>query len=452
MTAPSDNRSPMAGGTQLAACPFCGGTPRLLRLVEAYPASGGHPAGEYDAWFNVTCDNCGIEQGDEYRSSAIAAWNRRALPTPPRGMSDSQIYAIADEHGMRYRTSDEEGMQFDKHAVLDFARAVLAASAPKEQAEGDRRAEVLASRDFNDAKATILSLPEDDVRSLAITQFIQLQLHEKYAAPAAAPKQAQEPSHEAAPPNGLPTWDECATRVENSDFIAKRIAEGGYGAEPDSLLATELHRFIYEYDDADPYRSAWFLHRLERLLNETRAASPSAPQTGDTKDGDGVAAVDPVRAALQEMVDMMDNGDEHGAGSPWHRRATEALAGVPAAPALNPDNWPFASLADAEDAHGVDAPGVKEPDLTQVLREYVEAHDAWDPASNLHGRTLDQIAKETRLRAARQRAHEVIAGVTPCPARGAPEQGIELRCCLPQGHAGLHSFVINPAGVEVPRG
>lgn len=81
---------------------------------------------------------------------------------------------------------------------------------------------------------------------------------------------------DAAPPNSLPDWDECAMRVANSDFIAKRVAEGGHGPEHDSKLATELHRFIYEYDDADPYRSAWFLHRLEKLINEikTNASLP----------------------------------------------------------------------------------------------------------------------------------------------------------------------------------
>lgn len=76
---------------------------------------------------------------------------------------------------------------------------------------------------------------------------------------------------EPAPPNNLPRWEDCALRVSNSDLIAKRVAEGGYGAEPGSLLATELHRFIYEYDDMDPYRSAWFMHRLELVLNEARA-------------------------------------------------------------------------------------------------------------------------------------------------------------------------------------
>ncbi|MDP3859867.1 MAG: DUF3850 domain-containing protein [Stagnimonas sp.] len=79
-----------------------------------------------------------------------------------------------------------------------------------------------------------------------------------------------------APANSLPFWSECALRVHNSDFINKRIAEGGHGAEPDSLLATELHRFIYEYDDADPYRSAWFMHRLELVLKEATQQPASA--------------------------------------------------------------------------------------------------------------------------------------------------------------------------------
>jgi hypothetical protein len=76
-----------------------------------------------------------------------------------------------------------------------------------------------------------------------------------------------------APPNKLPTWGECALRVGNSDFIAKRMSAGGAGPDHDSLLANELHRFIYEYDDSDPYRSAWFLHRLELVLEEVRVES-----------------------------------------------------------------------------------------------------------------------------------------------------------------------------------
>lgn len=72
-----------------------------------------------------------------------------------------------------------------------------------------------------------------------------------------------------APKNNLPTWWECQKRVENSDYIARRVAEGGHGTV-DSVLASQLHRFIYEYDDADPYRSEWFLHRLELVLAEAK--------------------------------------------------------------------------------------------------------------------------------------------------------------------------------------
>lgn len=101
-----------------------------------------------------------------------------------------------------------------------------------------------------------------------------------YAGVAAAPEPAAIPDSlkTPAPPNSLPTWEECSLRVSNSDYIAKRVAEGGYGAEDDALLATELHRFIHEYDDTDPYRSAWFMHRLELLVNELQGvAQPAAP-------------------------------------------------------------------------------------------------------------------------------------------------------------------------------
>jgi hypothetical protein len=82
---------------------------------------------------------------------------------------------------------------------------------------------------------------------------------------------------EPAPPNSLPDWSECELRVENSNFIAKRVAEGGYSAESDSKLASALHRFIYEYDDADNYRSAWFMHHLELVLKEAEAAWTRKP-------------------------------------------------------------------------------------------------------------------------------------------------------------------------------
>lgn len=62
----------------LKPCPFCGSPPVLRKMVEEYPADADHPAGEYEAWFHIACDQCGFDLGDEYRSGAIAAWNRRA--------------------------------------------------------------------------------------------------------------------------------------------------------------------------------------------------------------------------------------------------------------------------------------------------------------------------------------------------------------------------------------
>ena len=83
-----------------------------------------------------------------------------------------------------------------------------------------------------------------------------------------------------APPNSLPTWSECALRVDNSNYIEKRVAEGGYGPEADSKIASELHRFICEYDDLDTYRSAWFLHRLERVLDEAKQEASNVTLRG----------------------------------------------------------------------------------------------------------------------------------------------------------------------------
>ena len=71
----TSTKGPLAMTTDrddIASCPFCGGEAKLRRLVEKYPAEGEHPAGEYDAWFYVNCDDCGIDVGDEYESSAIS--------------------------------------------------------------------------------------------------------------------------------------------------------------------------------------------------------------------------------------------------------------------------------------------------------------------------------------------------------------------------------------------
>lgn len=60
------------GGLDVLApkpCPFCGKEPILIKMVED---------DDFDRWHKVMCEECGIEMGEEYRSDAIAAWNRRA--------------------------------------------------------------------------------------------------------------------------------------------------------------------------------------------------------------------------------------------------------------------------------------------------------------------------------------------------------------------------------------
>lgn len=82
---------------------------------------------------------------------------------------------------------------------------------------------------------------------------------------------------DAAPSNSLPTWSECNRIIENDEF-RKRAEAGLEGQVLDTPrttpVPTALHRFIHEYDDADSYRSAWFMHRLEQVLNEVTHPQP----------------------------------------------------------------------------------------------------------------------------------------------------------------------------------
>lgn len=133
-----------------------------------------------------------------------------------------------------------------------------------------------------------------------------------------------------APASSLPDWDECQMRVANSDFIAQRVAEGGYGADHDTKLATELHRFIYEYDDADPHRSAWFLHRLEKLLAETKAQAPVADQPAEPSPVDprmvSVVQEDANRfCEILTLLGMEDEGDPVAEVQRLQDRAAHAI-------------------------------------------------------------------------------------------------------------------------------
>lgn len=66
----------------------------------------------------------------------------------------------------------------------------------------------------------------------------------------------------------LPTWKDCKLRHDNSAHITARIARGGAGEDYDSQLASPLHGFIYEYEDADEIKARWFRRRLSALIAE----------------------------------------------------------------------------------------------------------------------------------------------------------------------------------------
>ena len=89
------------------------------------------------------------------------------------------------------------------------------------------------------------------------------------SAPATPAPAAPEVDLERAPANHLPSWKECKLIIENYEF-RQRAKAGLEGAvldtPPTTPEPTAIHRFIYEYDDADSYRSEWFMHRLELAL------------------------------------------------------------------------------------------------------------------------------------------------------------------------------------------
>jgi hypothetical protein len=94
-------------------CPFCGGAPYRREVIEHYPADSDAPAGSYSAWFNIGCDACGVEIGEEYESTVIELWNRRAaLPAAQPGyklMPIEPTMAMSTAfHSARPQTAVEE--------------------------------------------------------------------------------------------------------------------------------------------------------------------------------------------------------------------------------------------------------------------------------------------------------------------------------------------------------
>lgn len=141
------------------------------------------------------------------------------------------------------------------------------------------------------------------------------------AAPAPAPAEGDDEPREQAPLHDLPTWTECDLIIENHEF-RQRAAAGLEGAVldlPEVMPApTALHRFIHEYDDSDPYRSDWFMHRLELVVKE---AQGNVQPKGTDAGGPHLR-----RQATRLLAQLADNRPRRALDLDATRQLLEAIA------------------------------------------------------------------------------------------------------------------------------
>ena len=71
---------------------------------------------------------------------------------------------------------------------------------------------------------------------------------------------------DAAPSSNLPTWRDSMIRVQNRIYIKVNGLENDDFLNDEETMSNVLHEFIYEYDCTDEYKSAWWRHRLEKLV------------------------------------------------------------------------------------------------------------------------------------------------------------------------------------------
>ena len=117
---------------------------------------------------------------------------------------------------------------------------------------------------------------------------------------------------EMAPRTNLPAWDECHESIE----AVKGWDElSGFERPRDP---TALEQFIYDYDDADPVSSSWFMHRLAKVIEEA---------SSDFKMEDGALA-DAIRDRIVGMEVSVDVSTcEEDAGHRYFGTVTEVMDG-----------------------------------------------------------------------------------------------------------------------------
>ena len=107
-------------------------------------------------------------------------------------------------------------------------------------------------------------------------------------------------------------------RPPNKPFIPRE----GKSFAPSQVVLAEDHDAEVARLTAALTASAQRVKQLEEI--ETYNAKYQVEQ--DEKIKQATAAVEEMRGALQDMVDMMESGDEHGEGSKWYLKAKAALA------------------------------------------------------------------------------------------------------------------------------
>jgi hypothetical protein len=205
------------------------------------------------------------------------AWSKGKMPPP-----GTKLYAAHPQ------AAQPKGWQKDLIQLLISIR-------PKFGAIGSRDVDVRKQQEQIDAAIAILNRPDvaqpqeagqSKLRATLYAIAHTLDDHElrqaaKEAYEASGDVQEVGQARELPPPNSLPTWSECNLIIENHEF-RRRAAEGSEGSvldtPPTTPEPTALHRFIYEYDDGNRYRSAWFMHRLELVLKEAAQVAPAVPE------------------------------------------------------------------------------------------------------------------------------------------------------------------------------
>lgn len=94
------------------------------------------------------------------------------------------------------------------------------------------------------------------------------------------------------------------------------------------LSIQEINRLINKFFYPGMSAEAWHYDQFARAVLTTFKAKQPNPEVQPITSATEVAQRDELLEVLNDMVEMMDSGVEHGAGSSWHKKAKAAIAKV----------------------------------------------------------------------------------------------------------------------------